>query len=330
MRKRVIELEHGQVVRDQAQGGLRLLPLTRSVDRCADEPTDGREKRPIPCALHPAPRLGQGLRRNLSMHLAVVLTLFVSPDPGRPRRAAAPAGPQGHRLLERRAPDHLLAVQGPRQQPRLRGTVTDAQSRPIVKVVEAQPRGRRLPLRDARKRPTRSSRRSSRDELEFAPNLGHHRRGHARVAVDRAEEPQTVRGHRQRGHGARRRRRAIATRRRLAGESTAPWTGPGGGLIIAIFLVVAAICCWWPTRSGWRRSPDGGRSASCGWSAPRRSTSRCRSCSRRWSRGCSGGWSRPALLVAVKSLGLDTLQQYFPYNVTLNATDLVESSPSLW
>jgi len=31
-----------------------------------------------------------------------------------------------------------------------------------------------------------------------------------------------------------------------------------------------------------------------------------------------------ALLVAVKSLGLDTLQQYFPYNVTLNATDLIE------
>jgi hypothetical protein len=26
----------------------------------------------------------------------------------------------------------------------------------------------------------------------------------------------------------------------------------------------------------------------------------------------------------VKSLGLDTLQQYFPYNVTLSATDLIE------
>jgi cell division transport system permease protein len=30
------------------------------------------------------------------------------------------------------------------------------------------------------------------------------------------------------------------------------------------------------------------------------------------------------LLIAVKSLGLDTLQQYFPYNVTLSATDLIE------
>ena len=37
------------------------------------------------------------------------------------------------------------------------------------------------------------------------------------------------------------------------------------------------------------------------------------------------GWLVAAvLLVAVKSLGLDTLQQYFPYNVTLGATDLVE------
>ena len=37
------------------------------------------------------------------------------------------------------------------------------------------------------------------------------------------------------------------------------------------------------------------------------------------------GWLIAAgLLVAVKSLGLDTLQQYFPYNVTLGATDLIE------
>jgi cell division protein FtsX len=41
-------------------------------------------------------------------------------------------------------------------------------------------------------------------------------------------------------------------------------------------------CCWSPTRSGWRRSRAAARSASCGWSAPRRSTSRCRSSSRRW------------------------------------------------
>jgi len=37
------------------------------------------------------------------------------------------------------------------------------------------------------------------------------------------------------------------------------------------------------------------------------------------------GWLiAAALLVAVKSLGLDTLQQYFPYNVTLSATDLIQ------
>ncbi len=37
------------------------------------------------------------------------------------------------------------------------------------------------------------------------------------------------------------------------------------------------------------------------------------------------GWLIAAmLLIAVKSLGLDTLQQYFPYNVTLGAKDLIE------
>jgi cell division transport system permease protein len=37
------------------------------------------------------------------------------------------------------------------------------------------------------------------------------------------------------------------------------------------------------------------------------------------------GWLvASALLVAVKSLWLDTLQQYFPFNVQLTSTDLIE------
>ena len=37
------------------------------------------------------------------------------------------------------------------------------------------------------------------------------------------------------------------------------------------------------------------------------------------------GWLvASALLIAVKQLGLDTLQQYFPYNIELSATDLIE------
>ena len=37
------------------------------------------------------------------------------------------------------------------------------------------------------------------------------------------------------------------------------------------------------------------------------------------------GWLVAAgLLIGVKSLWLDTLQQYFPFNVQLSATDLVE------
>jgi cell division transport system permease protein len=37
------------------------------------------------------------------------------------------------------------------------------------------------------------------------------------------------------------------------------------------------------------------------------------------------GWLlAAALLIAVKTLGLDTLQQYFPYNIQLSAGDLIE------
>jgi cell division protein FtsX len=37
------------------------------------------------------------------------------------------------------------------------------------------------------------------------------------------------------------------------------------------------------------------------------------------------GWLiASGLLIAVKTLGLDTLQQYFPYNVKLGLADLVE------
>ena len=70
--------------------------------------------------------------------------------------------------------------------------------------------------------------------------------------------------------------------------------------------------CWWPTRSGCPRSTAAGRPRSCGWSAPRTSTSSCPS----WSRGSSPGmfgWLIAAgLLIAVKSLGLDTPPAVLP------------------
>jgi cell division transport system permease protein len=40
--------------------------------------------------------------------------------------------------------------------------------------------------------------------------------------------------------------------------------------------------------------------------------------------GLSGWLIAAGLLIAVKSLGLDALQQYFPYNVQLSAADLIE------
>jgi cell division transport system permease protein len=40
--------------------------------------------------------------------------------------------------------------------------------------------------------------------------------------------------------------------------------------------------------------------------------------------GLAGWLVATALLIAVKSIGLDSLQQYFPFNVQLTTTDLVE------
>ena len=71
MRKRVIELDDGRVIRDQTQGvyGFQHCPPTR-------EP---RREPPLLMQLrYVFTELGQGLRRNLSMHMAVILTLFVS------------------------------------------------------------------------------------------------------------------------------------------------------------------------------------------------------------------------------------------------------------
>jgi cell division transport system permease protein len=40
--------------------------------------------------------------------------------------------------------------------------------------------------------------------------------------------------------------------------------------------------------------------------------------------GLAGWLIASGLLIAVKTLGLDSLQQYFPYNVQLSGTDLIE------
>ena len=112
MRKRVVELSAGQVVRDQPRAATASPTDPDSYAQRLRKETD-----PLWCPCAPGALGSQGLRRNLTMHLAVVLTLFVSLTFGRPRRAGQPADPEGHRLLGGRAPDHLLAVQGPRQQP---------------------------------------------------------------------------------------------------------------------------------------------------------------------------------------------------------------------
>ena len=73
MRKRVIELDHGRVIRDEAAGRLRVPALTTV-------PSTERVKQSLfrMQLRYVFSELGQGLRRNVSMHIAVVLTLFVS------------------------------------------------------------------------------------------------------------------------------------------------------------------------------------------------------------------------------------------------------------
>ena len=113
--------------------------------------------------------------------------------------------------------------------------------------------------------------------------LGHRRRLPG-VLLGHADDPQKFQGVRARSRAQGRQRRTRPPRvlkplyAVISGSSTARSR--------------SARSSWSPrsfrsaTRSGWRRSPDGGRSASCGWSAPRAGTSSCRSCSRRSSRRC--------------------------------------------
>ena len=55
--------------------------------------------------------LGQGLRRNLSMHIAVILTLFVSLTLVGLGVLLNQQAEQGRRALGQRAPDHRLPLQ---------------------------------------------------------------------------------------------------------------------------------------------------------------------------------------------------------------------------
>ena len=154
--------------------------------------------------------LGQGLRRNLSMHLAVILTLFVSLTLV---GIGVLLNQQATRAAEHWGNQLQITVylcQAQRRQPGLpqrgdRGAEDGDRGRR-----RGQPRGRELPLRvqggGVREGQGALRRRSSSTDQPRA-----HRRGHAAVDLDHAGGPRAVRGHQQRGRGPRRRLAASAT-----------------------------------------------------------------------------------------------------------------------
>ena len=105
--------------------------------------------------------LGQGLRRNLSMHIAVILTLFVSLTLV---GLGVLLNQQADKAADRWGSQLQITVYLCSRQddnPACTGEVTDAQKAAIQKVVDSNTRGRQLPHRVASRRPSTSSRSSS-------------------------------------------------------------------------------------------------------------------------------------------------------------------------
>ena len=225
--------------------------------------------------------LGQGLRRNLSMHLAVVLTLFVS-------LTLVGLGVLLNQQAQK-ASDYwggelqitFWLCKARDTDPARAGEVTDAQKQAIVKVVEDNPEvaGYRFETKEEAYQKLKEVFAS--DELEGS--------GSGPPVITAEDMPESlwielkdpeqfegiisavtgldgVSGHRD----ARATLKAIySTMQSLQCSVSRPrcswWSLP---------------CCLSRTRSALPRSHDGGRSASCGWSEHRRSTSPCPSCSR--------------------------------------------------
>ena len=137
--------------------------------------------------------LGQGLRRNLSMHIAVVLTLFVSMTlvglGVLMNQQADIADP----LPRQPAPGHRLPVPRRRRQRACTGEVTDEQKQRDRGGDREQPRGRVLPLR-VQGRGLRQGQGALRRRPVRRPQPGAHRGRHAESVLDHAQGPREFEG----------------------------------------------------------------------------------------------------------------------------------------
>ena len=223
-----------------------------------------------------------GLRQNLTMTLAVIMTMWVSLS----LFGAGLLASQQVDLMKGHWYDKIEIsvflctkdIRGEQCEPGQ--DATQAQKDAIRQHPGGESGGgtRRRLLRDQGKRRTRTFQKAYAGQPD--PGLAD-RRPDAGVVPGQAEEPRAVRG-----------------RGQLGGRAEGRADGPGPAAVPRPVLQLAEpaavgapsaprCCCCSPRRcrsatpSGWPPSPAGERSASCAWSARATSTSRCRSCSRR-------------------------------------------------
>ena len=209
--------------------------------------------------------LGQGLRRNVSMHIAVVLTLFVSMTLVGLGVLLNQQRSLATEYLGNQLEIATYLCRDSDVNPSCASAATEAQKQAIVDVIEASPE-------------VESYRFETKEEaFEKVKKLlgdGAVRRPNPVMTADDMSEaywitlkdPKRVRGDHQRGGRA---RRGLQHPRRAGHGQTAVRLPRhvevrlvGGGRVPAR----SPRCCWSPTRSGWRRSRGARRSASCAWS----------------------------------------------------------------
>ncbi len=223
--------------------------------------------------------LGNGLRRNISMTLAVIVTIFVSLTlVGMGLLLNAQAN-KAEELLGQQAPDHRLPLQPELLTPNcVDGEVTAPQKASIEKVLDsnAEVASWRLQSKqeayDKWTRGLRLGQRHRATRLRVHPALGH-----AGVLLGAAEEPRAVPGHQERGPGDGRRQHRPRPARGAQADLLLDERDEVGGARDRRASSWSRRSCRSATPSGSRRSRGDARSASCGWSAPPASTSSCRS-----------------------------------------------------
>ena len=224
--------------------------------------------------------LGQGLRRNLSMHIAVVLTLFVSLTLV---GLGVVLNQQAARTADQWGSELQIAVFLCRERddnPACTGEVTKPQKDAIQEVVEENPEVDSYDFES--KAEAFDKVKELYDEDFEGVNAALKEEDLAESIWITLKDPDEFKGITS----------AVAgPRRGVEGPGPAQHRRPGprlhrrhevgrlpGGRVPGARRTAAGRA----TPSGWRRSRDARRSASCGWWAPPRSTSPCRSCSRRW------------------------------------------------